>query len=562
MSRSFTLVSVTLLATSICFHTFFSGWGIPSPIDHDAEVGYGVVFNPADNLSYASWSQQAKFGASVFSDLYTTTPHRPLLFNPFFLMVGQVAKLSSTDPIVIMNIVALLCIPVFVISIGQICSFLQLSKPTSFAVLCFALGGGGVSWLRYALGKMEWLGFLGARSLGPDLSYYDLYPAISFTIYPYHAMAIALLAALISHIVRYDRPGHAFPLKEKAGLATIALALASSRPYEPILLFASYCGVFLLSFLFDLPKELRSRRGEVLTCLALGLLPALGYSFWVSTQPIWEGFASQSIDLQGGRSWCAGFLLLWSFAAYGMLEPETRSLTQPTSFLVVWSLLSALLLLVLSSGMTKLCGGCTIPLAIVGGAGLERLHLSIRGKRSAAVAVAGVGLLSLGSPALAHRSFLTTPRRVSADLLRAQAEIRKHSDSNTPVVLTDSTTGSLLPGLAGFRVFCGHWALTDHYPQRRLVLKELGLNPALPKQHSWAHSESAGSQTGLLRNQVSHGVFGYLLVRHDQELSTLFEREGSEALVYEGTTYRVLRMNSSIRALLEERFETMEADAI
>jgi hypothetical protein len=45
-------------------------------------------------------------------------------------------------------------------------------------------------------------------------------------------------------------------------------------------------------------------------------------------------------------------------------------------------------------------------------------------------------------------------------------------------VLTDPTNSSYLPGLAGFRVYCGNWGLTDDYSPKRAVLTRLGSSAA------------------------------------------------------------------------------------
>lgn len=42
-------------------------------------------------------------------------------------------------------------------------------------------------------------------------------------------------------------------------------------------------------------------------------------------------------------------------------------------------------------------------------------------------------------------------------------------------MLTYAQTGNLLPGLFGFRVFSGHWSLTNDRPAKKALLAEAGI---------------------------------------------------------------------------------------
>lgn len=561
MTKIFSTLMITcMLMVSIGLHTFVSGWGVSPQRTDPSSLRYGVVYNPHDSLSYCAWAQQAKQGAWLFRDLYTTTPHQALLFNPFFLLVGRLAGMLDTTPILILNLLALSSIPLFVTSLLCICHRLGFSTTTTLSVLCFSVGGGGISWLRLALSKTVIGHALRVGSTGPDLLYYDLYPATAFSIYPYHAVSLALLAFLVLLIVAFEAPQNSFSVKRAFLLTMASVALAATRPYEPVLLIASYSALVLLSYILATPREVCRRRAAILTCVMLGALPFLAYNLWMSSQSIWTNFAAVSLNLHGNLDWAAAFLILWILGVYGILGSDTRSLKCASSFFLVWTFLCGLLLVVMASGLTKLCGGCTIPLSIAAGVGLENIRLSARSKLAAVFFFLGIALSSIASPALVHIRFARRIERTDAELLLAQAAIQEDSSSVFPTVLSDPHTGLFLPGLAGFRVFCGHWSLTDSYFAKRDLLYAVGFF-SIPgtNTQSLAEDGNFSSQAAVLREQISSNVYNYLLLKRSQVIFRDLLAVADKSVIYDGTTYRVQRMCPEIRDHLEKRLRTIES---
>ncbi|HSH93144.1 MAG TPA: hypothetical protein VK968_03285, partial [Roseimicrobium sp.] len=477
MQRHLTILIIAMMAINIGIHTFVAGWGIRGVSKGtSAQVSSGIVYNPTDVLFYGSLAQQAREGSMLFSDLYTTTPHRPLLLNPFFYVAGKLSAILSTSPIGVMNIMALLCIPVFMLSLEKIGVALGFDPRTRLVVQCLAMGGGGISWIR-ALAYKTGIGpALRVGWQGPDLFYFDLYPATAFTVYPLHAFSLTLLAVIGAIIVTSEDTTRPMGPKKHGLLAIAAALLAASRPYEPFLVLGSFSLLVILSHALSLPAELRRRRHQILLTLASAMVPFSIFSLWVSTQPVWNTFANDALNQQGNMDWFGGFLLLWMLAIPVILFELPVLIRRPSGFFMIWSIGSALVLLVFSSGLTKLCGGLTIPLSMMGGYGLKRIFDLCPG-RQVLIATTLI-FLAMASPLMAHVRFAKHPMIVPSDLLHAASAIRSDARIPVPTVLTDPETGEQLPGLAGMRVYCGHWSLTDRYSEKSAVLEEGGFASA------------------------------------------------------------------------------------
>ncbi len=553
---------VVLLGVNVWLHTFVSGWG-PDSQATSSLARYGVVYNAGDNLTYCALAQQAKSGALTFADLYTTSPHRRLLLNPFFLLIGWLARLFQVHPMLILNLAALACIPLFVGSLTRICRRLCFNTSTTLVVLCLSVGGGGISWIRYVLDKTPLGHHLRVGNMGPDLFYFDIFPATAFSIHPYHAVALALLAVIVSLIVEIETGKGPVSWRLCSLITLAALGLAATRPYEPVLIVASYSVFLILSYIIGATAEVRQRRKVILACLALGTLPLLGYNLWVSLQPVWTNFAAMSLDLHGDLDWAGGLLILWILSAFGLLGSSMSDLRSFRGFFFVWGILCGVLLIVMASGLTKLCGGCTIPLSLAAGVGLQRLRLSVRRGLAGAFVTVGLAFCAMGSPLIAHGQFARSPTRIDADVLSAVAAIEANSSAVPPTVLSDRGTAEFLPGLAGFRVFCGHWSLTDSYSEKSDLLKALGFRTERSQQRSVlpAIDSDVSSQAAALRMQLSSGVYDYLLLKNSQLISHDLLDVAPDCEIYSGTKYRVLKMCPEVRLALEEKLRTIESRA-
>jgi hypothetical protein len=565
MVRKYVLALVMgFMLVAAIYRATVSGWGPPSGrVDPAAPVSYGFGTRPEDNLAYTSFAQQARLGHGRFEDLYTTTPHERLVFNLFFLAVGRLSALFSISPIPIFNVLALLAIPVFILCVVGMCRIVGLAGHSVWAVTCLALGGGGISWVRSVAGDLglrdtAWIG-----RLGPDFEYIDLYPAINFILFPYHAVSLAGLAGLVLLIVHYERAARGFRAKDGLLLTGCAFLIVSARPYEPAMVLASYALLTLASFGFGAPQAIRKRRAAISGWLAAGIVPMMIYARWVSSHGVWVEFTRMTLDIRMDDAF-NGFALLWLLAIAGAYGLGRRWLDSPYGFFVIWASGCLLLLIVFGSGYTKLCGGCTIPLALLCGPAIRPWEIRIQDRRAGRLAFGLLAVLALASPAAVIAwSFRDGKNvRVSSELFQALDAIRADATTDPAVVLTDPNTGTLLPGLGGMKVFCGHWSLTERYYYRVAILIRMGFTAERTRMTEAADLSRLRPDAVLLMEQIEAGLFRYLLLRRDSELYATLGRDHRDSIVVGGPEYALWKMSAPIAETLVARLRIIASGGV
>lgn len=559
MKRILGVIILITILIPVGFHTFISGWQPYREIENSQRAVYGVVYNPQDNLSYCAWAQQTKNGIYPVGSLYTTTEHKRLHLSPFFFAVGRLAALLSISPLAVLNLLGILSIPVFILGVWRLCRRLAFSHTTAIIAVCLALGGGGVSWIpnmlnRGSLGKLLQVSI----KYSPDLYYFDLYPISAFAAYPYHSVSLAILSVLCLMIVSSESFERRLSMQRIILLIALSLCLASVRPYEPVMILVTYSLTVIVSYALHLPSAIRRRRAAILLCLACGILPLTVHSLWVTYQPVWSNFTSMSLNLVRPAYWGTAFLILWILAAVGVLTVRDRLITPGIAFLTAWAVAAAAILVVLHSGLSKLCGGCTIPLGILAGLGVHHLQGRIHRKRARQVLALCLIAVSVASPLVAVSWFARDPVTLDLDLFHAVREIQEDAGDRFPTVLTDAQAGMVLPGLSGFRVYCGHWSLTDNYFQKTRVLEKLGLPADMEVDRQVIDPANLRRSATALVDELEGEKFHYLLARNDAPLAlSLNHIPDDSSLIYSGDRYVVIRMDRSIILQLQDRLRAV-----
>lgn len=552
--RQTTLVALIAFLLVLTFRTFVSGWGPPASPPATASATFGIAAYPADNLSYSAWAQQSKGGRWRFGILYTTTEHQPLMVNSLFLLIGRAAALLAVSPVLVLNVLAAFALPVFVLSFSGMCRGLGLGAPATFAATCLAIGGGGISWIRRTI---EWSGanrFLPVGEPGPDLSYYDVYPVAAYFIAPYHAIALAIVAVLVFLIVRADDHRTGLTLPRLALLAGTALLLATVRPHISIVLLGTYGAMAAASAWFRLPRMVLQRRITVAACLTAVMVPPILYSVWVSQQPVWRDYSLAHRPVT--HDWAIGFFCLWVLAAAGAGALGSRALRSPFAFLVAWASVSGLLLLILNGYLNpKLSAGSTIALAVLAGVAVDRYKDRLPSRRSLRAALAVIALVAVASPTVMVLKATRERTGAASELFRVIETIRNDTATPFPTVLADCGTGVFLPGLGGYRVFCGHWALTENNRQRIVLLSRLGFlaDGQDPPSFPGVGDTEVASGAALLGRQIAGDTFQYVVVRKAYRIHDEVQSVAGGCTVHDGTQYLVVRMCPDVKTALERR---------
>jgi hypothetical protein len=161
----------------------------------------------------------------------------------------------------------------------------------------------------------------------------------------------------------------------------------------------------------------------------------------------------------------------------------------------------------------------------------------------------------MASPLIMMRQFVeANGTRVPAELFQVIKTIHADATEPFPTVLTDCGTGVLLPGLAGTRVFCGHWALTENNKQKIVTLSRLGFlakDQAVPSFPGVVDADIA-TEVASLHGQITGNTFQYLVLRKKHAIYQHFQTIVSQCRLQDGQEYAVFTMCPEIKARLIE----------
>jgi hypothetical protein len=459
-------------------------WGFADLAATGASAKAGILTNAGDAWSYLSWVQQYLAGATRVEVLYTTTPHEPLLWIfPLWLM-GKCAALTGLPVLGVYNVLGVAGALAAVWGVGRIAAALGWSpRAQAWSIAALVLGSGG-SWAWHLGHKAG----LASRADGGDLFFLDLFPSTALLVYPYHALSLALLAGLWWSASSWEnRLVAAAPAARWGGVTfAFALALGFSRPYEPAALLGAW-GIKTAWHFLQRRRDPAAARAAcwIAVVMALGIAPGLGWSWYVSRQPVWNSFAQESLALGLGRgAWLvtlAGWLVLAGCGARAAARNDSRTVILPAAA----TLLLVIILVGAGATQAKLASGLLFGPILLAGRAADAWFAAAEQKGPLLrFAVLPVTMIALGGlPSLymnLHAFLLQEPARVDSEL--AQLAVMTRGAGRPPVVLTDNATGAILPGLVGARVWCGHWSLTDNYREKVARLRAAGLDPATPTE--------------------------------------------------------------------------------
>jgi hypothetical protein len=281
------------------------------------------------------------------------------------------------------------------------------------------------------------------------------------------------------------------------------------------------------------------------------LIPVL-YSIWIAQLPVWSDYAR--MHRPESNDWLVGFFLLWIFGTIGVVTTGLRRLiATPLAFPGAWAFGAAVLLLVLNGFIfPKLTYGFTMGLGLLAGVSIEYVRTRISSKASILLAC-GVMCVAFASPLMMLNAVvLNRGMTAPSELFAVVQTVRSHASSPVASVLTDCDTGVLLPGLAGTRVFCGHWALTDGNRPKIVLLSRVGFLPPGAPMPSPPNVTDADVElrAGQLLDQIRNNTFQFVVTKKADRLYGVLASQ-SRCSLMDGAQFAVWRMCPEVRALLE-----------
>ena len=427
----------------------------------------GALLDRVDYHSYLSRMWQGYRGEWQFRLLFTPEPHTGAYFQPLYIALGHLARLTGLGIPLVYQIARGMFGFLMLLAIYRfIAEFVPSVRPRRLAF-----------WLATTASGLGWLSELFLPTPSGGVSPMDFWLLDGFTyllvlVSPHFCAAIGLLLAIFVLLLR--RP--AGPSLAEGALTVLAsLVLGLIHPYT--LLIAD-----LVPALYWIVEGVRARRVVwrglmVMIVMGVAQLPLLVYDLWVfRSRPIFAGWSAQNVTLSPPpRIYLLGYGVLLVLGIRGALVWARRG-AQRLAFPVVWIGLVAVLIHLPWNLQRRFLEGVQVPLGLLAGVGLAEGFLSQRGGKGqsrwrgsiqvAIVALAAVSNLYLTAGltlAAATRSpalFWPVSLLDGVDWLGANA-------SWDETVLAGFETGNLIPARIGQRVVLGHWMETVDYVAKR-----------------------------------------------------------------------------------------------
>jgi hypothetical protein len=439
----------------------------------------GILFNEIDNLFYASFpAQAAEQGVVLFLNPHTLEPNPRVYLNLVFLVVGKLAAALDSPPfavLVCLGLVAAFAV-IFLTYWNAITAGFS-ERAARWAVILVAFAS-GVSAPLIVLHRL--VGGTGPPPQGADIWFQDALTYSSFYAYPFHTIAYAIVSVVV--LLAMKTEDEDLPATRRnvmlAGLVATSYLIASTHPYEAVMLLGSY-GLYGLAGVVLQGKPI-SRPALILTALSIGALPATAMNWWISRQPAWRGFADAAMTLAESRwFWLAGYgVVLW-LALAGSAWSFRRRERGKGNWFAIWSLALILLLVVVNVRQSKIMAGGFIAFSITGGFAIDLVQGAFERTRSTLargigwMVAAGLAVLLFGTSAFLY-ALVYVDRPADREVVGIAREIRGLT-RESPAVLADETTSLWLTGLAPVRAHASHWALTPDFQAKRDLQARAGL---------------------------------------------------------------------------------------
>lgn len=433
----------------------------------------GVLMNPEDSNSYLAKMQQGYEGEWLYHIPFTAEEHAPAFLGGFYVLLGQLARLTALSVIQMWHLARLTCALVMCLVVyGFIKSFLADSRTRRLAYL-IALFGSGLGWVVFLFGQVYWLGDMPVDFRMPEAHLF--FTALT---YPHFIAGTTFLMASV-WLARLAFDTGRFRFAVVAGVVNLALGVV-----YPFLIYL--IGLILLLYWLFRSFELRrpDRNGAISILIALAV-PAPLFFYYLSvlqSNPVMRAWDAQAITASPNP--------LHYLLAYGVLlilaVPTMRR--RDLTLLWLWVFSVALLLYAPLNPQRRFVEGVQVPLAILAATGvtnyyLPRLRHTKVFQRLAArpnysvpglermLLVLLIALLTLSNLYVLSSTSVTAVLEQPDPLFRSPDEIAAVDWAGThlppnAVVLSAYETGSLIPTRTNLRSVIGHWAETKDFMQK------------------------------------------------------------------------------------------------
>jgi arabinosyltransferase C len=430
-----------------------------------------TLFNSDDHGVYFAWMRQALDGHLLFRNLFTTEPQRGIYLHPYFLLLGQLARIPGIDiPLayqigrLVFGVTTLL----LVYRLGALFTEDRFTRGCIFWTTALSAGFGWLLWHDRVIQR------------GPV----DIWQAEAVTFASLYttglfAVSLTLMLGFVICLLLAETRGLRWAVF--AGLC--GLVLGNIHSYDMIHLAAIWSGYLGLRWVVTR----RFPASEFRLALLAGAIaaPSVLYMYWFyKTEPVFQARANVPTLTPPLSQYLLGYGLLLPLAAVGawrvwpLRSAEDRAPDLRCLLPVVWGVLGLAIAYLPVPFQRKLVMGYHLPLGLLSGVAIAWLAGRVTAAPRLRVAAAGlvVAVLSLSNVRypirdvqLALTANVTSTGAHPAYWDDADIHAFTWLHDHTPpsaVLFTLPTNGVFAPAYSGRTVYAGHWGETPGFDQK------------------------------------------------------------------------------------------------
>ncbi|MDD5340922.1 MAG: glycosyltransferase [Patescibacteria group bacterium] len=435
------------------------------------------IFSPVDTPVYYSYIEQAKDGHFLFGDLFSNELNEPRLFNPFWLLVGFVAKIFNLSAPIAVQVFRIILIPIFLFVLYKFISFFIGEKYTVtrkkmcflYSIFATGLGGFFYYWLHADMNNGN------SFNLAMDMWVPEASNFLIIFTSPHFIASITLIISIF-YLFWLSLDTLKFRYSIAAGLA--ALFLFGFHPFFiPTIYFISF--VYLI-FLFLKNKKIDLKPILNYFLLVIISLPsALYYLYLLLTDSSLGVKAAQNICLTpGGINFFISYGLGLFFAIFAVVYlVESKRANNKLFFLIIWFWSSILLIYGPFNFQRRLTEGFQVPLTILAFIGfviiwdlLKTKWKIFREAKLWQILPFFIFFFCFTNILVYYGDFrflASKPEIVYIEKgTKTAMDWYRVNSGYEDTILASRIDGNLIPGVIGRRVFLGHDVETINYKQK------------------------------------------------------------------------------------------------
>lgn len=345
-------------------------------------LGRGHI-NSQDVYTYVSFIEQAKRGAAVFQNLYTTEPQKPSLIRPSYFIIGQAAKITGVSSIAAYHVARIILSIIFCFALYRFLKHFfdkENELTTTFAMVLTASG----------------LGFAVANFL-PDSIDLWIPEAVTFLSLfeaPHFILSQILLLSGYIFFLEY--------LKNKSAQDLILLglmffALSFEHPFNLVTV------VPTLSLTYFFSRKKLDPALLLAGVAAIGLVIQVILTITNPTLLSWQ--AQNNLPPPAPSAFLIGYGLITLLALVGIEEKMREGLYPQIKLLLTWIAVTFVLAFSPINFSRRLLEGVHVPIAILASIGLSATLIKFGKDSRKAVAFIIICVLSLSSVYAIFKNF-------------------------------------------------------------------------------------------------------------------------------------------------------------